>query len=146
MIDSSRVPGLSSCGAQASLPCGTWNLSSLTRDQTYVPWIGRQTPNHWTTREVLWFLLYIFSCRSFPLVFRSFSLIICSVNSCNFGVPGWEGEFRVFLLHHPGHSLNCVTHHYSISPYPIIWIYTIIYKANHSGLDIWKLCRVLSLW
>ena len=26
--------------------------SSWTRDQTYVPCIGRQIPNHWTTREV----------------------------------------------------------------------------------------------
>ena len=28
-----------------------WDLSSLTRDRTSVPWIGRQIPNHWTTRE-----------------------------------------------------------------------------------------------
>ena len=30
-----------------------WHLSSLTRDQTRVPYIGRQILNHWTTREVL---------------------------------------------------------------------------------------------
>ena len=30
-----------------------WDLSSLTRDQTHVPFIGRQILNHWTTREVL---------------------------------------------------------------------------------------------
>ena len=29
-----------------------WDLSSLTRDWTHVPWIGRQILNHWTTREV----------------------------------------------------------------------------------------------
>ena len=29
-----------------------WDLSSLTRDQTHVPCIGRQTLNHWITREV----------------------------------------------------------------------------------------------
>ena len=29
-----------------------WDLSSLTRDQTHVPCIGRQILNHWTTREV----------------------------------------------------------------------------------------------
>ena len=28
------------------------NLSSLTRDQTCVPCIGKQILNHWTTREV----------------------------------------------------------------------------------------------
>ena len=30
-----------------------WGLSSLTREQTLVPCIGRQILNHWTTREVL---------------------------------------------------------------------------------------------
>ena len=34
------------------LPLSMWDLSSLTRDQTHVPCIGRQIPNHWTTREV----------------------------------------------------------------------------------------------
>ena len=28
-----------------------WELSSLTRDRTCIPCIGRQTLNHWTTRE-----------------------------------------------------------------------------------------------
>ena len=31
------------------LPLSMWDLSSLTRDQTHVPCIGRQIPNHWTT-------------------------------------------------------------------------------------------------
>ena len=29
-----------------------WDLSSLGRDQTSVPWIARQILNPWTTREV----------------------------------------------------------------------------------------------
>ena len=29
-----------------------WNLISLTRDQTLTPSIGRQSLNHWITREV----------------------------------------------------------------------------------------------
>ena len=29
-----------------------WDLSSLTRDQTHIPCIGRWIPNHWTTRLV----------------------------------------------------------------------------------------------
>ena len=36
----------------AQLPQGMWDLSSPTRDQTHMPCIGRQTPNHGTTREV----------------------------------------------------------------------------------------------
>ena len=31
----------------------TRGISSLTRDQTHVPLMARQTPNHWTTSEVL---------------------------------------------------------------------------------------------
>ena len=31
------VCGLSSCGTWAQLPCGMWDLSSLTRDQTRIP-------------------------------------------------------------------------------------------------------------
>ena len=33
-------------------PQGMWDLSSLTRDQTCTPCIGRQSLNHWTAREV----------------------------------------------------------------------------------------------
>ena len=29
-----------------------WDLSSLTRDRTHTPCIGRRSLNHWTTREV----------------------------------------------------------------------------------------------
>ena len=32
-------------------PRGRWDLSSLTRDQTCTPCIGRQRLNHWTTRK-----------------------------------------------------------------------------------------------
>ena len=48
----SRAHGLSSCSIQAWFPRGTWDLSSQTRDWTYVPCIGSQILNHWTTREV----------------------------------------------------------------------------------------------
>ena len=33
-------------------PGGMWRLSSPIRDQTHIPCIRRQSPNHWTTREV----------------------------------------------------------------------------------------------
>ena len=35
------------------MPGACGNLSSLTRDQTCIPCIGRQILNHWTTREIL---------------------------------------------------------------------------------------------
>ena len=33
--------------------CEVWGLSSLDRDQSSTPSIGRRSLNHWTTREVL---------------------------------------------------------------------------------------------
>ena len=42
----------SSCGAQALFPCGTWDLSSPTRDWTLIPCIGRWSLNYWTIRKV----------------------------------------------------------------------------------------------
>ena len=47
-----RHEDFSGCGPRASLPCGTWDLSFPTRDQTGVPCIGRQVPKHWAIREV----------------------------------------------------------------------------------------------
>ena len=47
-----EVRELSSCGSQAQLPRGMWDLSSPTRHPTRVPCMGRRTLNHWTTREV----------------------------------------------------------------------------------------------
>ena len=48
----SRAHGLSGWGAWALLSCGMWDLSSLIRDQTCVPYAGRQILNHWTAKEV----------------------------------------------------------------------------------------------
>ena len=40
------------CTGFSCSSCGTWDLSSPTRDQTCIPCIGRWILNHWTTREV----------------------------------------------------------------------------------------------
>ena len=47
----SRVCGLKNC-AQTHLLRGIWNISSLTRDWTYVLFIARWNLNQWTPREV----------------------------------------------------------------------------------------------
>ena len=41
------------------LPQGLWNLSSPTRDRTWIPCITKQILNHWTTREVPEFSLIV---------------------------------------------------------------------------------------
>ena len=43
--------GLSIC-AQAQLPCGMKDLSSLARERTHVLFTARQILNHWTDRDV----------------------------------------------------------------------------------------------
>ena len=40
-------------------PQGMWDLSSLTRDWTCTPCVGRQSLNHWTTSEVSVYLMNI---------------------------------------------------------------------------------------
>ena len=47
---------------------GIWDLSSLTRDQTCPPCMGRQSLNHWTTGEVMQrFLFNINTFTTIPL-------------------------------------------------------------------------------
>ena len=46
------LEGFSSYCTWAWLPCGIWGLSSLIRDQTQIPWLGKQTLKPWITREV----------------------------------------------------------------------------------------------
>ena len=41
------------------LPYGMWELSSLTREQTWVPAVEAQSPNHWTTGESPCFVLFL---------------------------------------------------------------------------------------
>jgi len=45
-------------------PQGMWDLSSQTSDPTGTLCVGRQSPNHWTTREVPVGFLYKILCRS----------------------------------------------------------------------------------
>ena len=63
-----------SCGM---LLWGMWDLSSLTRDWTYVPCISKWILNHWITREVwvsgLMFKLVIHFVNSFNLSYILFS-------------------------------------------------------------------------
>ena len=64
-------PSHLSCGTQAQLPHGMWDLSSQTRVQTCVPCLGRQILNHWTTREVPWIEFLIWREDLFFLLSRS---------------------------------------------------------------------------
>ena len=95
---------LSSCGVWALLPRGMWDLSSLTRDQTHVPWTGRQIFYHWTTREVpLIVILIHISVMTYDVehLFIFFSAIcIFSLVRCLFRSFAhlWIWLFSYFLL------------------------------------------------
>ena len=56
-------------------PPGTWDLSSLTGDQTRSPCIGRQSLNHWTTREVRSRAFLLAAHLSIPLISYLGSLV-----------------------------------------------------------------------
>ena len=54
-------------GTRAYLPRDMWDLSSSTRDRTWVPCLGKWILNHWTTREVpLCGLLSMSLCEMLP--------------------------------------------------------------------------------
>ena len=65
---------LSSCGTQALLLHGMWDLSSQTRDQTCIPCIARQILNHRPTREV--------PCVKSIIKLLQYSTIIANRVSC----------------------------------------------------------------
>ena len=88
-------------------PWGMWVFSSLTRDWTHTPCVGRWSLNHWTTRDVpqnsLFFLCLTLSFLMFPLAILIYSLkrssLPISLHSCWFyqlvssplGAPVHEG-------------------------------------------------------
>ena len=56
-------------------PHSMWNLSSLTRDRTRAPCIGRRILNHWITREIpvlIYFNAQLFEITPFKLIPVSF--------------------------------------------------------------------------
>ena len=73
----------SSYGPWADLPRGVWARSSWTWGWTPVPYLGRQTLNHWTTREVPHLLIFP-SVLSIPLhAHTAFCVFIHPlINSC----------------------------------------------------------------
>ena len=81
----------------------------------------------------LWFLLHVFSCRSFLIDG-------CSINSCNFVVPLKGGELRVFLLHHIYWSF-----HLKMSQFPLYsWRISLLGKYLSWSLSTWViLCHCL---
>ena len=90
--------------------CGI--LVSLSRDQTYNPFIGRRSLNHWTAREVPWcvcvLLIDLFGCTG-SLLWHAGSLVVTRGiqfpdQGSNPGPLRWER--RVLATGPPGKSLN----------------------------------------
>ena len=65
-------------GTTIQTPSGLWDLNSPTRDRTLTPCIGRQSLNHWTTREIP--PLILITCFCFPL--SVFPQVRCSCFCC----------------------------------------------------------------
>ena len=97
---------------------------------------------------LLYFLLYIFSCRRF---FSTNLLVVhinnCLVNNFSFGVPVGGGKLRVFLLHHLVLSQNILyneCNHFHNSP-DLLYLHchSVTYVFQFSA-DLGKPCAVLS--
>ena len=103
----SRVHGFSRCSMQVELPYGMWDFSSLTRDWTHFPFIGRQILNHWTTWEVLrwqsfglqthhcwWNLHYCMWCYPFiRQAFGNLEKLLLSLNYFQSHLPSQRCDF-----------------------------------------------------
>ena len=57
-------------------PRSTWELSSPTRDRTHYPHKGRQSLNHWTTREVRLSIFFSHKMHTFPPLVSHFLFFI----------------------------------------------------------------------
>ena len=60
-------------------PQGMWDLSSLTKDRTCTPCIGRRSLNHWTAREVPWSSIFYTPLPSFSLFSGSLEMAACAL-------------------------------------------------------------------
>ena len=76
-----------------------WNLSSLTRDQTHIPCIGRQILNYWTIKKVLFSRISLYwistSIRVIPCLKHLCLLAVCLItylSSCGFKAPECVGS------------------------------------------------------
>ena len=106
-----------SCGMQ-TLSYNMWDVSSLTRDTTRVPCIGRWILNHWTTREVaftIWFIcLKMTFSNSKPEVYgtsfgdntRGIGIILGEHRSACLFLPACILGNKFFLLLWQGMHLN----------------------------------------
>ena len=88
------------CGAQPSLPCDMWELSSLARDQTLISCTGSWVLNHWTTREVpkgflFWFCPIYPFFPPVPVFFLAYLRKLCLIQD-HIGYISFQ-EFRSFL-------------------------------------------------
>ena len=54
---------------------GIWDLSSLTRHRTHTPCMGKQSRNHWATREVTYFFFLINRLLQSLVIFFSFHIL-----------------------------------------------------------------------
>ena len=72
-----RHVDFSSWGTQAyELPQSIWELSSEPGEQTHVPCIGRQIPNHWTTREAPTCIVLLLDRKKFFFPIFEFSIAV----------------------------------------------------------------------
>jgi len=124
---------LSSCGVQAHLPHGMWDLCSPTKDQTCISCIGRQTLNHGTTKEVL--RLSILPSKYIDKFLMSFH-IYCHHSSLRKLSPAvnWTAAVCVCTNAHMRAQL-CLTLLWPHGLYPARLLCTWDFPDKHTGVN-----------
>ena len=85
--------------------CGI--LVSLSRDQTYNPFIGRRSLNHWTAREVPWCVCVCVCAFNWFIWLHWVSTVACRIFSCDtwalvpwLGIEPWPPALGAQSLSH----------------------------------------------
>ena len=137
--------------AFTSCPQGMWDLSSPTRDETWVPCIGRQILNHWTTRKSL-FSSYI-DYTGFPVSSAG------KESTCNGGdsgsIPGSESSLGEGIGYQLQYSWASLVVQMVKNPPTMqeAWVWCLGWEgplegdmATHSSILAWRIPKVTKSW
>ena len=133
-------------------PPGKWDLSSLTKDQTHSLCLGRQSLNHWSTREI--------PVISFLLLFLQSHVGFCHTTRINHSYP-----FSLSLLSLPPLPLSrpsrsshgtrlgplchiATSHQLSILPLTVYlcWCYSVMLRCSQARSQRHKVQEKRHLW
>ena len=129
-----------------TVPPGMWDLGSLTKDWTYIPYSGSTEPSHWTNREFPWCSFLLGMPFTFDILVASNSTwIFFSHPSFATSPTSW---CWLYLKLHWGPS--CLT---DLGQFPLLHALTILFLCSeiiilavftHSRVELIRVCPHLA--